>query len=227
MKKTALSLAIVSGLIVSFVFGVQFVSLVEANPYMMYEGVEPIPGTIPTKITITSPTNYTAYSGTAVKITLHVTGPQTPYPTKSGISDVGYNIDGTIFPEQNVKGGWDLVPEVNYSEVLYDLPAGNHELNVFAYGVVEPGPLQMFSVDTTSTVFFSMGSTTYSSTSSSPTPPPTPTPTATPEPSAIPGTMSNLESFPTTLIIGSVTAVAVVDLGLLVYLKKRRMVRKS
>jgi hypothetical protein len=219
MKKTALALTLVLALLTSLAVGVRFVSFVEANPYMMYEGVEPIPGTIPTKIAITSPTNYTAYSGTAVKITLHVTGPQTPYPTKSGISGVGYNIDGTVFPEQNVIGGWDLVPEVNYSEVLYDLPAGNHELNVFAYGVVEPGPLQMFSVDTTSTVFFSIGSTPYSSTPSSPTPPPTPTPTTTPEPAP------EAEPFPTTLVFVASLGIGLAIVGLLVYFRRRQSCR--
>jgi hypothetical protein len=51
---------------------------------------------------------------------------------------------------------------------------------------------------------------------------PTPTPTATPEPSAIPGIMLNLESFSTTLFTAFVGVLAVVAIGLVVYLKKRQ-----
>ena len=55
----------------------------------------------------------------------------------------------------------------------------------------------------------------------SPGPSPSPKPTLTPEP------MPKAELFPTTLLIGSAMAVAIVCLGLLVYLKKRKRISSS
>ena len=199
MKKTVLVLAIVSGLIVSLVLGAQFVDMTKANPYAPWEVVDPIPGTIPPRITVASPENNTEYSGFDLNVMINVTGPQTPYPTKSGIMTVQYVIDNAEY--QDVKLGWDLIPEVNYSKVLYDGTVGTHKLTVTALGVVEPGENRVFFVETASTVFYTR------------TAQPTPTSTGTPK----------VEPFPTTLVVVSVIAVvAVVGLGLLVYLKKRQ-----
>jgi len=135
MKKTALTLKLILALSVLSMFVAQFVNVIKANPYMMYEDVDPPPGTIPTRITISSPKNNTMYPDKSVNINIRATGPQPPYSKESGIYGLAYNIDNTI--SQSIKKGLYLVPEVSYSQTLHDLPVGNHNLTVIAYGLAD------------------------------------------------------------------------------------------
>jgi len=61
MKKTVLALTLILVLLMSIMYGVQFVKVVEANPFFMFDYIEPIPGAIPPTITIYSPENSTVY----------------------------------------------------------------------------------------------------------------------------------------------------------------------
>jgi hypothetical protein len=222
MKKTALALTIVSGLIVSLVVGAQFVSLVEANPYMMYHGVDPIPGTIPPPITISSPKNYTAYSHTAFNFTIKVDKPQPPVSVhETGILRVVCTLDGIDI--YDLRSWFDPLPEVNYSKVLYELPYGDHELVVHVESVVDLGNLEAFFPENNSTVFFSIDSADYSAApTTSPSPSPFPTTTA------IPGIMLNIDSFSTALVVASASVMAViVGIGLRVYFKKRHKLKNA
>ena len=176
MKKAAMELAIISGLLVSLLVGVEFVSLAVANPYSFFwTWVDPIPGTIPPKITITSPKNYTTYSSGDLNFTVHVAKPETPTPMESYILHVHYYLDGIYHRVFN--NYFEPVPEVDNATVLHDLSDGNHTLFVTAEGGVEPGPYEVFFIDSNSTVFFTINSTAFSpiplTQASSPTPSPT------------------------------------------------------
>ncbi len=218
MKKKTFAIVLTSALLFSLV-GAHVVGSAEANPYSFFwEWVDPPPGTIPPKITITSPRNYTTYSSGDLNLTIHITGPQTPTPAESsGIFWAGYTLDGDY---KTFKGALEeLVPEVDHSEVLDGLRNGNHELMVEAHGAVELGDFKVSILDSNTTILFSIGSSISSpnptpSISPSPNPAPTGTPVPTPKPIPL------AETFPTTLLAGS-TMVAVVSLGFLVYFKKR------
>jgi hypothetical protein len=162
MKKTALTLAATIFMIV--VVGVEFVKIVEANPYSFFwTWVDPIPGTIPPKITITNPKNYTTYSSGDLNFTVHVAKPETPtqYGTESYILSVHYYLDGK--PHRVFNNYFEPVPEVDNATVLHDLNDGNHTLVVQVEGGVEPEPYEVFFIDSNSTVFFTINNTASSS----------------------------------------------------------------
>jgi len=167
MKRATLAIMLMSALLFSVV-GAQFVSLAEANPYSFFwEFVDPIPGTIPPKITITSPKNYTTYPSGNLNFTVHVAKPETPTPTESYIIYVHYYLDGTIHRVFN--NYFEPVPEVDNSTVLHDLSDGNHTLVVQVEGGVEPGPYEVFFIESNSTVFFTVNKTSNPSSAPSPT----------------------------------------------------------
>jgi len=92
---------------------------------------------------------------------------------------------------------------ISGNSTLTGLSTGKHELTVIVWTVKG-----VFS----ETIHFSISQT------------PEPTPSASPSPTSPPSTepTPRPEPFPTTLVIGSVVAVAIVGLGLLVYFKKRQ-----
>jgi len=217
VMKTALTLELMLALSVLSLFVSQFVNVTKANPYMMYEDVDPPPGTIPTQITISSPKNNTRHLG-SVYINIRATGPQPPYSKESGIYLLAYNIDNTI--SQSIKKGLYSVPEVSYSQTLHDLPVGNRNLTVFAYGRADLGNMQGFIMVRTSTVYFSVGNTDYSPT---PSPSPIATPSPSQEPTATPYEVG-VQNASLYLASGGMFAFTLVSvfLGLLLYLIKRK-----
>jgi len=153
MKRKALALSLILGLLFSVV-GVQFASLAQANPYSFFwEFIDPIPGTIPAKITILSPKNNTTYSGGDLNITIHVAEPKTPYPTVLGRMWIRYFLDGN-----QVDGQYFIHPasEVDNGTILHDTNDGKHKLVVEAECFVETGNMTVFSIRSSSTVFFSV-----------------------------------------------------------------------
>jgi hypothetical protein len=155
MKKAALSLVLIFALLFSAV-GAQFANLVEANPYSppVWKGIDPIPGTIPAKITILSPKNNMTYSGRDLNLTVHVTRPETPNATLPGNMWVLYFLDGNYLENE----GYHYVPlsDLDINTVLHAPSDGNHELMVEADCFVEPGNMTVFSITSTSTVFFTV-----------------------------------------------------------------------
>jgi hypothetical protein len=218
VKKTALAIILISALLFSVVAGTELVKIAEANPWIIFDPVNPIPGTIPPIITISSPENNTVYAYTAFNLTVHITKPQPPLQQPSGISYARYTLDGNTesiyFCDHYSSDSPPGLPELDYSQILSALPDGNHELLVESAGVVLPGHLTIFTVYANSTVFFTT-SHTFSSPSPSPSPTPTstlaptPTPAATPEP-----------SFPATLVFVTSVGIVLAVVGLVVYLKK-------
>lgn len=216
MRKKALNVALVLAFLFSVVDGTELVKIAEANPWLIFEPVDPIPGTIPPVITISSPKNNTVYSRTAVNLTLHITKPQPPCQLESGISyaryTLGGNITGIYFCDHYSSGSPPGIPELDYSQIISALPDGYYELVIEAAGIVLPGNLTIFTMYTNSTVFFTTGNPS-SSPSSSASPAPSPEATLTPEPQP--------EPFPTILVLAAGLSVAVGGIGFLVYCKKR------
>jgi hypothetical protein len=203
MKKTALALALVLTILV--IFGVHLVSLVEANFYPFgppYKEIDPIPGTIPPKITILSPTNHTTYSGRELNLAVIVTGPETPYRS-SRARYTYYFLDGhdLRFSES--------VDIEHIDVVLPKVRNGTHELLVSAryMVVVREGVNErdtVFFIESNSSVFFTINIAVSSS-----------TPLSTQE------YQLNLSSPQETAVLSG--AIAIVGIGLLAnYFKKRQ-----
>jgi hypothetical protein len=192
MNKAALALTLISALLFSVV-AVQLFSLVEGNFYPPFEYVEPLPGTVPPKITLSNPKNHTSCLVSEVSLIMSVSMPETSYPAEFEELGITCFLDGY---------GPATVTRIN--KTLNDLRGGTHKLEVRAEFVVHPSNSTFFYSTSTSTVYFTINNTLSSS---------TPTPQPTPEP----------ESFPTSLIMASsVTVAVVVALGLLVYRIKRK-----
>jgi len=227
MNKTALAILLIFALLFSVVV-VFFVGLAGANPYlsrMGFKDIDPFPGTIPPKITSLNLRNHTTYLSRDLNVTISATRPVTSYPARFGPLYVYYFLDGLhqdymfyTFPSS----------EVDSSTVLSSLRSGSHELVVQVVCYVEPGGMSaVFSVDSNSTVFFTIGSAGYSLTPSpSPilTPSPSPLSTATPELIPTPTPTPEPESLPTSLVMASSVTAAVVLIGivLLLYGIKRK-----
>jgi hypothetical protein len=225
---------IAATLILAFLFlvvaGVLVVKVSKANPWIIFKPATPIPGTIPPIITLFSPQNNTAYASNNVYLSFNVTKPQPPIPLEAGISFVKYtlddNITGLYFCDHYSSGSPPGIPEFSYSHNL-TIPDGKHTLVVYAAGVVLPGDMTIFWVDSNVTVLFSVGPP-QSEPESLPSPSPSPSSSfpSNSSPSLSPSTQeteNELEPqpFTTTLVVASVASVAVVSAGLLVYFKKR------
>jgi len=224
MKKTALAIILISALLFS---GAEPLKMAQANFTPDFrEQIDPIPGTIPPIITITSPKNHTTYSSSYLNLTIHVTEPETPTPLKSYIH-VDYYLDGIVHyitgsVGQNYEVDYNIVLHINKSLPTATIPQesysndtrpiylrdGNHSLKVKAYGEVEPGDNKVFFIDSTSTVFF-----TINSPASSPTPSPTQ------------DYGLNLSSPQQIAVLPGV--IAIVGIGLLAYYFKKRRRDKS
>ena len=187
--------------------------MAEANP--LWGGIPSV--TIPPKISILNPQNHSTYSSGDLIIKARITKAVTSSPTTFHGLGVSLFLDGIRIDSIS-----EYIPrsKVDIDTVLHDPLIGNHKLEVkasYALGY-SPGLPGFFSVESTSTVYFTIENTP----SSSPSPSPEPTPTL--EPTATPGTILNIESSPTSLVIASSVIVAVLcaGLGLLVYFIKRK-----
>ena len=234
MKKTVLALTLV--LTISLMFGVRFDSLVEANPFW---GLTQYPGEYPTEpsqefptIKMDSPKNGEALATNTAKISFTVTKPNSwdnywyylapmlnqPMPV-IGSYIVHVYLDGKlrgIMPDPGPVG----FPNADYSLSYDKLARGIHNVSVVIgartlYDDPETDGFLIYPKNITETRQFTVNADL-----------PTPTPTATPEPPAIPGIKLNIESFPTTLFAAFVGTLAVVTIGLIVYLKKRQRGQK-
>jgi hypothetical protein len=210
MKRTAFATTIIAGLIVSLVFGVQFIQLVAANGIVIYEFWNG-----PPIITVKSPLNKQLVSFNTVAITFTLTRPSYNWTSSSGTSNnvvyVDVIVDGAVYSRVDVNS--KLRVPFSYSLNLPDLQNGGHSLQLVAHcnGVelsemhfIYPVGEHSTSYDASSDV---VSFTVYA-------PITTPSPELTPEP----------ESFPTSLVMASSLTVAAVcaGLGLLVYLVKRK-----
>jgi len=159
MKRTALALTLILTLF-SVTFGVQAVKEAKANPFIIFEPATPIPGTIPPIITMSSPENNTAYESNNFYLSFNITKPQPPIALESGITVVRYTLDnnrtGLYFCNHYSSDYPPGIPKFSYSKNL-TIPEGNHTLVVYSRGVVLPGNSTLYSVSSSSTVFFTIG----------------------------------------------------------------------
>ena len=167
-------------LVLIFLIGMQVVRVAEANPFWIFHPIEPIPGTIPPKITIFSPQNNTAYPSDNMTISFYVDKPKLDMNgssidiQSSSIINITYTLDDrteqafTIW--KNGSAGSDSgIPNFNTSLSSPALSTGNHYLTVYAEAVVFAGGLNIFFINSSSTVFFATHTQTFQ-------PSPTPSP---------------------------------------------------
>lgn len=162
MKRTALAVMLVLSLLFSLAVGLLVVKEAKANPFIIFKSVAPIPGTIPPIITVSSPQNNTVYKSNTVYISFNISKPEPPTPLESGITSVRYTLDandtGLYFCNHYSSNYPPGLPQFSYSKNL-TLPEGTHTLVVHTGGVVLPGNMTMFSVGSSSTVFFTVDTT--------------------------------------------------------------------
>jgi hypothetical protein len=199
-------------------------------------------------LTIYSPAKDFTYSESDIMInaSLHIgyheSEPGTHYIPYQNISCV-YSLDGSEWqnmslisvniPEpfcSHVNPYWYSTAELGYSATSYDLPEGRHHLQ---FSIKPDSLVKHFSVyhsqdydystryqDYVNFAVKATGEEVPVSSTPSPSPTPSPTPTNTAEPTSSPEPQP--EPFPTTLIIASVSIVAVIAIGFFVYFKKHK-----
>jgi len=165
MKRMALAVTLILSLLFSLAAGLLLVKEAKANPFIIFKPVAPIPGTIPPVITFSSPKNNTVYKSNTVYINFNISKPEPPTPLESGITTVRYTLDandtGLYFCDHYSSNSPPGLPQFSYSKNL-TLHEGNHTLVVNTGGVVLPGNMTIFSVGSSSTVFFTVDTTTNS-----------------------------------------------------------------
>ena len=208
MKNTAFATIIVSGLIVSLVFGVKFIQLVEANGIIFHHEFY----NEPPAIAVESPLNNKLFSSNTVVVAFTLTRPSYNWTSSKGTSSivvyVNITVDGTVYSRVYVYS--DLRVPFSYSLNLTDLQNGAHSLQLDAYckGIetVQMGPFPADEIYISYEALSDVVSFTVDTTS------PTPTPSNEPQ------------QLGQEVILGVAITVAVVCAGLdlVVYLIKRK-----
>jgi hypothetical protein len=166
MNKKTLRFIIIAALLISAIAGTQSVKVAKANPFFIFHQISPIPGTIPPNITISSPQNNTVYSSDNITISFSL--------SFNFIIGVNYTLDNETVQAFSIWHGGSAsnsneIPEFSTTFTSPSLPTGNHKLTVAAEAVVYVGNMSIFFIDGSSTVFFTIDTST-----------PSPTPTETP-----------------------------------------------
>ncbi len=159
MKRMALAVTVVLSLLFSLVVGTVLVKEAKANPFIIFEATDPIPGTVPPIITVSCPQNNTIYPSNVVCLSFTVSKPQPPTSLEAGINSVRYMLDGNLtglyYCTHYSSGSPPGLPSFSYSENL-TLPNGKHTLVVNASGVVLPGDMKIFGMQSSETIVFSV-----------------------------------------------------------------------
>ena len=177
---------IILAFLISLVDGMQVVEVAKANPFFIFHQVDPVPGTIPPNITISSPQNNTVCSSDKITVSFNVSRPQLG-TCDTAIIDIKYTLDSetiqafTIWRGGSASNSW-AIPEFNTTFTSPSLPTGNHHFTVTAEGVVYAGNMSIFFIDGSSTTSFAIG-TQPLQLSPNPTQTPTLAPTLKPSPS--------------------------------------------
>jgi len=154
-------------LAVSILIGIQAVEVTNANPFFMYQTIDPIPGAIPPTITINSPNNNSVYSPGNLTFSFNVSKPQldssianSPARYYAYITSIYYTLDNgnetRVYYNYNNGVGSKGVPEFNTTITLPSLSIGSHSIKVKAYGIVNPDHLYIFGMESNSTTFFTI-----------------------------------------------------------------------
>jgi hypothetical protein len=204
---------------------ISFVALARANPYMYHKEVSPPAGSKPLNIIVYSPINNSLSKSGDVEINLNINNQDT---SMSSLLDAYLKADwlqeNTTIYKQNTYSP-EFPQSWNYTHTFSNIPEGEHNFTIYALGhgmyATNEGGLtaNSYTMTAVSTVRFRID--TVPPEIPTPTPEPTPISTAAPEPTATPGIILNLESFPM-LFTASASLAALAGLGLLIYFKKRK-----
>jgi hypothetical protein len=210
---------------VSILIGIQAVEVVEANPFMGFEGkgIDPVPGTKPPTITLYTPTNNTAYFSSNITVSFYASRPQLANAWSS-IIYAGYTLDNSkevkvysIYDDEPVSVG---VAELNKTFAISSLPEGKHSLTIRTFGPVmpntkydgqwhSPNKIGVFTMESNSTIQFTVNSQSAMETSQSP--------------QATQPTDTSYSLNPKTLAsIASITVIVAVASVSLVYFRRRK-----
>jgi hypothetical protein len=201
VNNKALALVVVLALVFIGMVGIQFVSVGKANPFFWMDEVPPDAYTEPPVVSILSPKNGTTYTGN-VSLTFNVTIGESKTASEAVIFYVQYYADWQhnntdyFYPKDFHPEGFPT--QFSYEMNLTGIPEGNHSIRVYA---IERGTYSLttaFSTNSSSTVFFSIG---------------------TPEPEI---QQSEPAPFPATWLIAAVATIAVGGAAFTLYYTKNR-----
>ncbi len=234
MEKKAI--AIMMALLFLAIAGAQLINSGRANPFMPSGSWSDEP--IPPSIDVQSPSETLHYwTESDVWLNFTVTAPRTswystrmnPYPdhyaiTYGTVTQVRFSLDRNA--EKNVDKIFEYQGVLSFSVKLGRLSVGRHTLRIYAEGLARCGNLTHDVYVGSEYSFQNSTKTKLVGTSTDVSFVVTDTPTAD-IPLEQPNeedelTTSTVQPFPTTLVVASVITVAVVGMGLIVYLKKRK-----
>lgn len=213
MKKEIFTAIAISGLIVTLLTTVySHIVLADSADSIQF---------LDSGITVYSPLNMTYQTQPSIlKVNLYGAG---NFGSLDPEISMNYSVDnvynGSVYLRSN--GEMHFITNADGTAALPELPSGSHCLRIYLYGwnqrSYEPRYLSYVN-----TVYFSIAGA--SSTSSPTTNPTTPTPTTAPTPTSTspPEPTPETETFPGTPVSVASVGIAVVAIGLLVYLKKHR-----
>jgi len=161
MKNTALVLLLICALLFS---SVELVKMAKANAepilwtmfYSNYDEVGQVPSTIPPSISIYSPQNNTVYSSRNITVSLYVRNAKLA-GWQSSVIDVYYTLDGKSGAGLYFHPINERLPTFDTTFNLSFVSLGEHQLTVEAYvDVLRSAPKEVFFLETTSTVYFTV-----------------------------------------------------------------------
>ena len=141
-KKSFIVLIAVLLLVISILTEMSIVEIASANPFFMFNRIEPISGTIPPIITILSPQNNTSYSSNRIAVSFNVSNQLDTHEAIYEIQyawDNGKNVNAFTIWKGGSASSSSAIPEFNTTFTSPSLSAGNHSLTVREYSVYYAG----------------------------------------------------------------------------------------
>jgi hypothetical protein len=140
------------------IVGAYFVGFCAANPYSLRGFVSPDQETYPPVITITSPSNNTAYNTSPLPLMFNVTAPQSKTASSTGVDHVSYEADWRNEAIDVLQGGQG---EPSFDLSLSNIPEGQHSITIKARGIgtymnEEELSYTLFFITSTATVSFTI-----------------------------------------------------------------------
>jgi len=140
------------------IVGAYFVGSCAANPYSLRGFVPPDQETYPPVITITSPSNNTAYNTSPLPLMFNVTAPQSKTASSTGVDNVAYKADLRNEAIDVLQGGQG---EPSFDLSLSNIPEGQHSITIKARGIgtymnEEELSYTLFFISSTATVSFTI-----------------------------------------------------------------------
>ena len=169
IKKSFIAAATVLLLVISILAEANVVEVAKANPFMLFRNrIAPPPEAIPPAVTIRSPQNNVTYGSHYIALSFGVSRPLLA-KWESSLVEITYTLDdqntqlydmmkdGGNTPDQS--GAIPGIPEYNITLACPFLISGNHRFSVYAEGVgLTTDGFRIFYINSSSTVFFTVGS---------------------------------------------------------------------